>query len=184
MLHTYPCQRRVGGSDQNVTRLRAADPFHAGPGLGRGAVAEGRVQPPPVVEHLHVLEHGRPCLRAGAEAGVVDVLLRQRGEDGQPSYRRLISCVRPGHDRHRSRDARRQLRARAARLKPGLVNGLLWQPSTLGQVDISERGSALFNCRYLCNRDIFIFTTSYQKLTQQLLLRLPFQVFDLDTTKY
>ncbi len=57
------------------------DPFHAGPRLGRGAVAQGRVQALPVVEDLDVLEHGRPRLLAGAEAGSVDVLLLQRGEE-------------------------------------------------------------------------------------------------------
>jgi hypothetical protein len=31
------------------------------------------VQPLPVVEHLHVLEHCRPGFRAGAEADVVDL---------------------------------------------------------------------------------------------------------------
>src|SRR4051794_36257193 len=38
-----------------TSRGRArAGPFHAGPGLGRGAVAQGRVQPLPIIEDLDV----------------------------------------------------------------------------------------------------------------------------------
>src|SRR5689334_5182992 len=65
-----------------TSRGRApVDPFHAGPRLGRGAVAQGRGQALPVVEDLDVLEHRRPGLRPGAEVDVVDVLLLERGEE-------------------------------------------------------------------------------------------------------
>src|ERR671917_128321 len=56
---------------------RHGDHLHAGPGLGRGTVAQGRVQALPVVEDFDVVEHGRLRLRAGAEADVMDVLLLQ-----------------------------------------------------------------------------------------------------------
>src|SRR3954465_14650099 len=72
-----------------TSRGRAhVDPFHAGPRLGRGAVAQGRVQALPVVEDLDILEHRRPGLRPGAEADVVDVLLLERGEEGL--HRRVV----------------------------------------------------------------------------------------------
>src|SRR5689334_1739749 len=65
-----------------TSRGRAhVDPFHAGPRLGRGAVAQARVQALPVVEDLDVIEHRRPGFRAGAEMDVVDVLLLERGEE-------------------------------------------------------------------------------------------------------
>src|ERR671913_635613 len=48
------------------------DPFHAGARFGRGTIAQGRVQPLPVVEHLDIVEHRRPGLIAGAEPGPVD----------------------------------------------------------------------------------------------------------------
>jgi hypothetical protein len=54
--------------------LEHGDPFHAGPHLGRGAAAQGRVQALPVVEDLDVVEHGRLGLLAGAEPGQVDLL--------------------------------------------------------------------------------------------------------------
>src|SRR3954454_7938586 len=54
---------------------------HPGPGLGRGAVTQGRGQTLPIVEDLDILEHRRFRLRTGAEADVVDVLLLQRGEE-------------------------------------------------------------------------------------------------------
>jgi hypothetical protein len=57
------------------------DPCHPGARFGRGAIAQGRVQALPVVEDLDVLEHRRPGLRAGAEAGVVHMLLLERGEE-------------------------------------------------------------------------------------------------------
>src|SRR3954466_6068097 len=50
------------------------DPFHAGPRLGRGAIADGRMQTLPVVEDFDVFENGRPRLLAGAETDLVDVL--------------------------------------------------------------------------------------------------------------
>src|SRR3954468_2708976 len=49
------------------------DPFHAGPRLGRGAIADGRMQTLPIVEDFDVFEHGRLRLLAGAEADLVDV---------------------------------------------------------------------------------------------------------------
>src|SRR5829696_10500614 len=60
---------------------RHGDPFHAGPRLGRGAIADGRMQALPIVEDLDGLEHGRLRLLAGAEADLVDVLRLQRGEE-------------------------------------------------------------------------------------------------------
>ena len=51
------------------------DPFHAGPRLERGAIAQGRVQALPIVEDFDVVEHGCPGFLTRAEAGVVDVLL-------------------------------------------------------------------------------------------------------------
>src|SRR3954451_17850748 len=72
------------------------DPFHAGPCLGRGAVAQGRVQALPVVEDLDVLEHRRLRLRTGAEADAVDVLLLERGEEAL--HRRVVQAVAaPAH---------------------------------------------------------------------------------------
>src|SRR4051812_44200868 len=80
-----------------TSRGRAhVDPFHAGPRLGRGAVAQGRVQTLPVVEDLDVLEHRRPGLRTGAEMDVVDVLLLERGEEAL--HRRVVETVAaPAH---------------------------------------------------------------------------------------
>src|SRR3954469_24761836 len=80
-----------------TSRGRAhVDPFHTGPRLGRGAVAQGRVQMLPVVEDLDVLEHRRPGLRPGAEMDVVDVLLLERGEAGL--HRRVVEAVAaPAH---------------------------------------------------------------------------------------
>src|SRR5437763_16761990 len=80
-----------------TSRGRAhVDPFHAGPRLGRGAVAQGRVQTLPIVEDLDILEHRRPGLRTGAEAGLVDVLLLERGEEAL--HRRVIQAVAaPAH---------------------------------------------------------------------------------------
>src|SRR3954466_14893241 len=73
-----------------TSRGRAhVDPFHAGPRLGRGAVAQGRVQTLPVVEDLDILEHRRR--RTGAEADVVDVLLLERGEEAL--HRRVVQAV-------------------------------------------------------------------------------------------
>jgi hypothetical protein len=51
------------------------NPFHAGPRLERGAIAQGRVQALPIVEDFDVVEHGCPGFLTRAEAGVVDVLL-------------------------------------------------------------------------------------------------------------
>src|SRR3954463_6098079 len=80
-----------------TSRGRAhVDPFHAGPRLGRGAVAQGRVQALPVVEDLDILEHRRPGLRTGAEMDVVDVILLERGEEAL--HRRVIQAVAaPAH---------------------------------------------------------------------------------------
>src|SRR3954463_9155204 len=89
-----PEEWRVG---IRTSRGRAhADPFHAGPRLGRGAVTRGRVQTLPVVEDLDILEHRRPGLRPGAEMDVVDVLLLDRGEEAL--HRRVIQAVAaPAH---------------------------------------------------------------------------------------
>src|SRR3954469_2777039 len=54
--------------------LARGDPLHAGARLGRGSVAQGRVQALPIVEHLDILEHRRPRLRARAELGLMDLL--------------------------------------------------------------------------------------------------------------
>src|SRR5919107_5260958 len=72
------------------------DPFHASARFGRGAITQGRVEALPVVEHLHVVEHGRLRLRAGAEADVVDVLRLERGEEAR--HRRVVEAVpAPAH---------------------------------------------------------------------------------------
>src|SRR3954467_14565815 len=72
------------------------DRLHVGPRLGRGSVAQARVQTPPVVKDLDVLEHRRPGLRAAAEPDVVDVLLLERGEEGL--HRRVVEAVAaPAH---------------------------------------------------------------------------------------
>src|SRR3954463_6214413 len=65
--------------------------LHAGPCLGRGAVAPGRVEPLPIIEDLDVLEHRRPGLRTGPETGVVDVLFLERGEEGL--HGRVVEAV-------------------------------------------------------------------------------------------
>jgi len=67
------------------------DPFHAGPRLGRGAIADGRVQTLPIVEDFDVFEHGRLRLLAGAEADLVDVLGLERGEEAL--HGRVIEAV-------------------------------------------------------------------------------------------
>src|SRR3954471_18463570 len=67
------------------------DPFHAGPRLGRGAIADGRMQTLPIVEDFDVLEHGRLRLLAGAEADLVDVLGLERGEEAL--HGRVIEAV-------------------------------------------------------------------------------------------
>src|SRR4051794_15502952 len=74
------------------------DRLHVGPRLGRGSVAQARVQTPPVVKDPDVLEHRRPGLRAAAEPDVVDVLLLERGEGGL--RRRVVEAVAaPAHRR-------------------------------------------------------------------------------------
>src|SRR4051812_40105166 len=67
------------------------DPFHAGPCLGRGAIADGRMQTLPIVEDFDVFEHGRLRLLAGAEADLVDVLRLERGEEAL--HGRVIEAV-------------------------------------------------------------------------------------------
>src|SRR3954447_17506327 len=57
------------------------DPFPAGPRLGRGAIADGRMQTLPIVKDFDVFEHGRLRLLAGTEADLVDVLRLERGEE-------------------------------------------------------------------------------------------------------
>src|SRR5215217_9187279 len=75
---------------------RHGDPFHAGPRLGRGAIADGRMQALPIVEDLDGLEHGRLRLLAGAEADLVDVLRLQRGEEAL--HGRVVEAVAaPAH---------------------------------------------------------------------------------------
>src|SRR5215213_1641319 len=72
------------------------NPFHAEPRLDRGAIAEGRVQTLPVVEDLDVVEHGCLGLLPGAEPGLVDMLLLQRGEEAL--HRRVVEAVAaPAH---------------------------------------------------------------------------------------
>src|SRR3954469_9753948 len=71
-------------------------PFHAEPCLDRGAIAEGRGRPLPVVEDLDVIEPRRFGFLTGAEAGVVNLLLLQRGEEGL--HRRVVETVAaPAH---------------------------------------------------------------------------------------
>ena len=55
--------------------------LHAGPGLGWGAVTQGRVQALPIVEHLNILEDRCLCLRPGAELGRVDAFRFERGKE-------------------------------------------------------------------------------------------------------
>src|SRR3954471_5616029 len=86
-----PPPEEWGGGIRTSRGRARVDPFHAGPRLGRGAVAQGRVQTLPVVEDLDVLEHRRPGLRPGAEMDVVDVLLLERGEEGL--HRRVVEAV-------------------------------------------------------------------------------------------
>ena len=50
------------------------DRLHAGASLGRGSVAQGRVQALPIVKHLDILEHRSPRLGARAELGLMDLL--------------------------------------------------------------------------------------------------------------
>src|SRR3954467_11934659 len=67
------------------------DPFHAGPRLGRGAIADGRMQTLPIVEDFDVFEHGRLRLLAGSEADLMDVLGLERGEEALDG--RVIEAV-------------------------------------------------------------------------------------------
>src|SRR3954469_11503310 len=67
------------------------DPFHAGPRLGRGALADGRILTLPVAEDFDVFEHGCLRLLAGAEADLVDVLRLERGEEAL--HGRVIEAV-------------------------------------------------------------------------------------------
>jgi hypothetical protein len=39
------------------------------------------VQALPIIEDLDVLEHGRPCLRTGAELGLMDALRLERSKE-------------------------------------------------------------------------------------------------------
>src|SRR5919107_3090710 len=70
---------------------RHGDPFHAGPRLGRGAIADSRMQALPVVEDFDVFEHGRLRLLTGAETDLVDVLGLERGEEAL--HRRVVKAV-------------------------------------------------------------------------------------------
>src|SRR5215212_6348624 len=73
-----------------------SDRPHAGASLGRGSVAQGRVQALPIVKHLDVLEHRRPRLRAGAEPGLMDALRLERGEEAL--HGRIIETIAaPAH---------------------------------------------------------------------------------------
>src|SRR5205085_11768447 len=57
------------------------DRLHAGASLGRGSVAQGRVQALPIIEDLDVLEHRGPRLCPGAELGLMNALRLERGEE-------------------------------------------------------------------------------------------------------
>jgi hypothetical protein len=66
--------------------------------LRRRSIADPRMQALPVVEDFDVLEHRRLGLRAGPEAGLVDVLLLQRGKEA--FHRCIIPAVAaPAHGR-------------------------------------------------------------------------------------
>jgi hypothetical protein len=69
------------------------DLLHAGPCLGRSAVAQSRVQPLPIVEHLDVVEHRGSRLRTSAELGRVDGLRLERSEEAL--HRRIIETIAP-----------------------------------------------------------------------------------------
>lgn len=72
------------------------DPLHVGARFRRGTVAQGRVQALPVVEHLHILEYCCPGLRTGMEAGVMDVLLLERGKEAL--HRSVVETIAaPAH---------------------------------------------------------------------------------------
>src|SRR4051795_8602293 len=68
-----------------------SDRPHAGASLGRGSVAQGRVQALPIVKHLDVLEHRGPRLRAGAEPGLMNALRLERGEEAL--HGRIIQAI-------------------------------------------------------------------------------------------
>src|SRR3954471_25070931 len=68
-----------------------SDRPHAGASLGRGSVAQGRVQALPIVKHLDVLEHRGPRLRAGAEPGLMNALRLERGEEAL--HGRIVQAI-------------------------------------------------------------------------------------------
>jgi hypothetical protein len=55
------------------------------------AIAEPCVQTLTIVEDLEVVKHGGSCLLASTKAGLVDVLLLQRGEEAL--HRRVIQAI-------------------------------------------------------------------------------------------
>ena len=84
-----------GGIRTSCSREQS-DPFHVGARFGRGTVAQGRVQPLPVVEHFHILEHRPPGPARGAGAGAMAVLLLERGKEAL--HRRVVEAVAaPAH---------------------------------------------------------------------------------------
>src|SRR3954466_5940141 len=89
-LHGLPPSAWRGGIRTSCS-FEHGDPFHAGPCLGRGAIAKRRVQALPVVEHLDVLEHCRLGLLTSAEPGRMNVLLLERGEEAL--HRRVVETV-------------------------------------------------------------------------------------------
>src|SRR4051795_596088 len=78
-----------------------SDRPHAGASLGRGSVAQGRVQALPIVKHLDVLEHRGPRLRAGAEPGLMNALRLERGEEAL--HGRIVQAI--AASAHRGLDA-------------------------------------------------------------------------------
>src|SRR3954447_23645826 len=93
--------RRSGGPPPLVWRgeIRISgcplqgDRLHAGASLGRGSVAQGRMQALSIVKHLDVLEHRRPRLGARAKPGLMDALRLERGEEAL--HGRIIEAVTP-----------------------------------------------------------------------------------------
>src|SRR5690242_19255324 len=77
----WPSALGVEGCDRMLRCCAAGDLLPAGSCLGRGAVADGRVQALPIVENLDVVKQRGPGLVARGERGGMDTLLLQRGEE-------------------------------------------------------------------------------------------------------